>query len=485
MNQIRVRFAPSPTGNLHVGSARTAIFNWLFARHHGGAFILRIEDTDRERSKPEYIQAILDGMRWLGMDWDEGPGAGGQYGPYFQSERLPLYREAAEKLIAEGKAYPCFCSTERLDEMRAGQEKAGQQTRYDGRCLGLPPDEARARQARGERYLVRLKVQGNELLEWEDLCKGKVSIHSSLLDDFVLAKSDGFPTYNFAVVIDDVGMKASHVIRGEDHISNTPKQILIYRALGENPPHFGHIPMILGTDRSKLSKRHGATNVVDYQQQGFLPEAFFNFLTLLGWSPGTDEEIIPPAELIRRFDLDRVVPHAAIFDVEKLKWMNLQYIKQLSPEEMLARCEPFLQQIEGYPGDFSREQLRELVSMFRERMEVLTEIADKASYFFQEPVAYEEQGIKTALKTPDLEGVVGELAGGLETLAAFTHDEIERVIRDLATRRGVGAGKVIHPARLAVSGRAGGPGLFEMMTVLGQACCVRRLRRFLELRPWA
>jgi len=282
-----------------------------------------------------------------------------------------------------------------------------------------------------------------------------------------------------------VGMRISHVVRGEDHVSNTPKQILIYRALGLPAPRFAHIPMILGTDRSKLSKRHGATNVVDYEQQGFLPEAFFNFLTLLGWSPGTDEELFRKEELVGRFDLDRVVGHAAIFDIEKLKWMNLQYIKQLSPDALLERCEPFLKLIPGYPGPYSREELRELVTLFRERLEVLTEITDKAVYFFQEPSSYEEQGIKTTLKTPDLEGVLRELTDALATLDAFTVHAIEQVVRDLATRRGMGAGKVIHPTRLAVSGRSGGPGLFEMMTVLGRERCVARLRRFLELRPWA
>ncbi len=485
MSDIRVRFAPSPTGNLHVGSARTAIFNWLFARANGGAFILRIEDTDTTRSKDEYTRSILDGLRWLGMDWDEGPEAGGDLGPYFQAQRLHLYSEAAEKLVAEGKAYRCFCSTERLDALRNQQQAAGLQTRYDALCRGVSPEEARRRKEHGEKYVIRLKIDTNQIVEWDDLCKGRILITTELLDDLVLVKSGGFPMYNFAVVVDDTGMKISHVIRGEDHISNTPKQILTYRALGFPQPAFGHIPMILGTDRSKLSKRHGVTNVIDYEKAGFLPEAFFNFLTLLGWSPPDEQEIHTRGELVSLFSLDRVVSHAAIFDIEKLKWMNLQYIKALPAEELFARCEPFLRSMDGYPGQYTPEELLELVGLFRERMNVLTEITDRASYFFKDPDSYDEKGLKNALKTPDLEAVMNELATDLEQLSAFTHDAVDGVVRRLAERRCVGAGKVIHPARLSVSGRSDGPGLFEMMNVLGRERCVRRIKKFLEKRLWS
>jgi nondiscriminating glutamyl-tRNA synthetase len=481
---VRVRFAPSPTGNLHVGSARTAIFNWLFARHHGGTFILRIEDTDRERSKDEFTRSILEGMRWLGMDWDEGPEAGGEYGPYFQGQRRHLYDEAAERMLASGHAYRCFCTPERLNDMRAEQEKAGVQTRYDGLCRGVSPEESSRRAGAGERFSVRLRMDETRPIEWTDLCKGPISIGAELLDDLVLVKSDGFPTYNFGVVVDDTGMRVTHVIRGEDHISNTPKQILIYRALGLAPPHFGHIPMILGPDRSKLSKRHGATNVVDYEAQGFLPEAFFNFLTLLGWSPESDQELFSRDGLVAAFTLERVVSHAAIFDPEKLKWMNLQYIKQLPPDDLFRRCEPFLRNLPGYPGGFDPAQLEELVGLFRERMNVLTEIADKTAYFFQAPAAYDEKGLKTALKTPDLPAVMTALADALAALEPFDHDGIERVIRSLAESRGMGAGKVIHPARLALSGRTEGPGLFEMILVLGRDRCAKRLRTFVERKPW-
>lgn len=486
MNEIRVRFAPSPTGNLHVGSARTAIFNWLFARHHGGRFILRIEDTDQERSRPEYTQSILEGMRWLGMDWDEGPEVGGDAGPYFQTERTHLYREAIDHLLTSGKAYPCFCSVERLETMREEQSQAGQQTRYDGRCRSLDPEEARRRMDSGEPWMLRLKldVTPGELVEWDDLCKGPISINSDLLDDLVLVKSDGFPTYNFAVVVDDSGMRISHVIRGEDHISNTPKQILIYRALGLETPRFGHIPMILGPDRSKLSKRHGATNVIEYESQGFLSEAFFNFMALLGWSPADGMEIMNRQELVERFTLDRVVSHGAIFDSEKLKWMNLQYIKKLEGPALLDRCEPFLSAIPGYPGPYDRQGLEALVSLFRERMNLVSDLTGMAEYFFHDPSSYDEKSLKTALKTPEVGAVLLELSQCLAGEGPLTHDEAEAAVRKLAETRGFGAGKVIHPTRMAVSGRSDGPGLFELMAVLGRDTCIRRLKSCAEMQPW-
>lgn len=482
---VRVRFAPSPTGNLHVGSARTAIFNWLFARHHGGTFVLRIEDTDQERNRPEYTRSILDGLRWLGLDWDEGPEAGGSHGPYFQSERLPLYREALARLRREGRAYPCFCSPERLEAVRQEQLAAKANPRYDGTCRRLSAAEAQARIDAGERYALRIRIEHDEPVTWEDRGKGTITFAPEMLDDLVIAKSDGFPTYNFAVVVDDVGMAITHVIRGEDHISNTPKQILIYRALGAPLPEFAHIPMILGPDRSKMSKRHGATSVVEYEKAGFLAEAFFNFMTLLGWSPPDDSrEIYSQQELVSLFTLDRVVAHGAIFDAEKLKWMNLQYIKTLSPDDLYRRLVPFLEAIPGFPGPYGPAALRELAGLFRERMNTLAEITRHAEYFFQDPEAYDEKGLKNALKTPDLPAVVEALAERLSAVEPFTHDPIEAAVRAVAEGRGIGAGKVIHPARLALSGRTEGPGLFELMAVLGRDRCVARLRAFLDRRPW-
>ncbi len=483
---VRVRFAPSPTGNLHVGSARTAIFNWLYARHHRGTFLLRIEDTDQERNRPEFTRSILDGLRWLGMDWDEGPEAGGPVGPYFQSQRMNTYAEAADLLQRRGRAYPCFCSAERLEAMREQQSQAGLQTRYDGCCRNLDPEEAARRMASGEPYLVRLRlaVEPGEMISWTDACKGEISINSDLLDDLVLVKSDGFPTYNFAVVVDDFHMRISDVIRGEDHISNTPKQILIYRALGLELPRFGHIPMILGTDRSKMSKRHGATSVIEYQNQGYLPEAFLNFLALLGWSSPDDRELFSREELVSLFDLDRVSSHGAIFDMAKLKWMNQQYIKALSGESLLPLCRPFLDPVPGFPGEYSAEELAEMAGLFRERLEVLSDITQKVPYFFADPAGYDEKGLKNCLKTPDLEGLLQELIASLEALPEFSHEAIESVVRRMAEDRRLGAGKIIHPTRLGVSGRTDGPGLFELMKILGKEACLRRLRAFLAARPW-
>lgn len=486
MDVIRVRFAPSPTGNLHVGSARTAIFNWLFARHHQGAFVLRIEDTDQERNREEYTRSILDGLRWLGLDWDEGPDVGGPFGPYYQSQRRESYRQAAQQLRESGMAYPCFCSVERLEAMREEQSKAGLQTRYDGCCRSLCSQEADRRIASGEKFSLRLRlmVEPGDILSWNDLCKGEIKITTDLLDDLVLVKSDGFPTYNFAVVVDDSTMQISHVIRGEDHISNTPKQILIYRALGLETPQFGHIPMILGPDRSKMSKRHGATSVIEYQNQGFLPDAFLNFMALLGWSPPDERELFSDRELIRLFGLDRVASHGAIFDSGKLKWMNQQYIKILSAEKLLEACSPFLQQVLGYPGTYPPDRLIEMIGLFSERLEVLSDITSKVTYFFARPVGFDEKGLKNCLKTPNLEAVLQELIDAFAAIDLFEQEAIENVVRRIAETRALGAGKIIHPTRLAVSGRTDGPGLFEMMHILGKEECLARLRYFQEKRFW-
>ena len=485
MDTVRVRFAPSPTGNLHVGSARTAIFNWLFARHHRGVFILRIEDTDRDRSLPAYTQAILDGLRWLGVDWDEGPEIGGPRGPYFQSERLPLYRQALDRLRTEDRVYPCFCSPERLESVRQAQLQAKENPRYDGHCRHLSPGRAAERAARGEPHALRIRTAAGEDAAWTDLSKGEIRFGAEVLDDIVVAKSDGFPTYNFAVVVDDCHMEISHVIRGEDHISNTPKQIQIYRALGQPQPRFAHIPMILGSDRSKMSKRHGSTNVVEYERSGFLHEAFFNFMALLGWSPpDADRELFSRDELVDRFDLDRVAAHNAIFNLEKLTWMNATYIRALSAGELFQRARPFLAAIPGFPGPYDEDGLTGLVGLFHERLPLLAELTEAAGYFFSDITEYEPKGLQNARKTPDLEAVCRDLADALAACRPFDVATIETVIRAEAERRGLGAAKLIHPVRLAVSGRTTGPGLFELLAAVGQERCVNRLRQFAERQPW-
>ncbi|MDI3299684.1 MAG: glutamate--tRNA ligase, partial [Bacillota bacterium] len=326
---VRVRFAPSPTGYLHLGGARTALFNWLFARHHGGSFILRIEDTDRQRSSEASVRAITEGLRWLGLDWDEGPEAGGAFGPYFQSQRQQGYRQAAASLLERGLAYPCYCTAEELELRRKQALAEGRAPRYDRRCLRLSAAERERLEREGRRPALRLLAPDEGVTVVHDLVRGDVEFeNAAVMDDFVIMKSDGFPTYNFAAVVDDAAMRVTHVLRAEEHLSNTPKQLAVYRALGLEPPAFGHLPMILAPDRSKLSKRHGAIAVEEFRERGYLPEAMVNYLALLGWSPGDEEEFFTREELVARFDLDRVGRQPAVYDVEKLTWMNAHYLRE-------------------------------------------------------------------------------------------------------------------------------------------------------------
>ncbi len=482
MDKVRVRFAPSPTGNLHVGGARTALFNWLFARHNKGTFILRIEDTDAERSKDVFTKAILDGLRWLGMDWDEGPEAGGDCGPYFQTQRMDLYRSAIRSLLDQGKLYHCFCTTERLEKLREEQAAAKLPIRYDGKCRTCSREEVESRVKAGERHVLRLRLPEGEAVAWDDITKGPLSFSSDLLDDLVVMKSDGFPTYNFAVVIDDVGMRITHVIRGEDHISNTPKQILIYRALGKPLPRFAHIPMILGSDRTRLSKRHGATSVIEYQKLGFDPRAFRNYLALLGWSPESGREIMMKEELVSAFDLGRVSSHGAIFDIEKLRWMNMEYIKALHPNDLLTGVTPWFEAMPGFPGGYDPMGLRDIAWLYRERLRTFDEIAQQAEWFFREPAEFEPKGMEKASKIEDWPKLVSDLTDNLAGMADFSEGPLEAAIRGFATQRQRKAGDVIFLCRLAISGRTATPGLFESMRVLGKDRCLSRLRTFVSAR---
>ena len=340
MSKVRVRFAPSPTGYVHVGNARTALFNWLFARHHGGAFVLRIEDTDAERSKPEYERQLMEDLRWFGLDWDEGPDKGGPFGPYRQSERSAIYAEYAEKLIAQGDAYYCFCSAEQLEAERQEELKAGRQPRYSGRCAKLAPREALRRRAAGEPAAVRLKIVESSFF-WNDRVHGPTSISSDVIGDPILVRSEGLPAYNYAVVIDDHLMEITHVIRGDDHISNTPRQLALYRALGWEPPEFAHLSTILGPDRTRLSKRHGATSMESFREMGILPEALRNYLALLGWSPADGKtEILSPEELVKQFSLDHITKSPAVFDNDKLNWLNRHYMKECPPRRLAELAAP-------------------------------------------------------------------------------------------------------------------------------------------------
>jgi glutamyl-tRNA synthetase len=478
--KIRVRFAPSPTGNLHVGGARTALFNWLFARRFGGVFLLRIEDTDQERSAEAYTRAILDGLSWMGIDWDEGPEVGGSFGPYFQSRRLDLYQKAVASLLESGRAYHCFCSPESLEKMREEQAAAKQQIKYDGRCRSLTTPAVRERLAAGERFVIRLKVPENTAVAWEDLVKGPMSFASDLLDDLVIARSDGFPTYNLAVVIDDSGMEITHVIRGEDHISNTPKQIMLYQALDKPIPKFAHIPLMLGADKSRLSKRHGATAVTEYQKLGLLPEAFRNYLALQGWSPGAGREILTLPEMIQEFSLGQVSSHGAVFNLDKLTWMNAEYLKRLDGKALLERLIPWMSQIPGFPGEYTPELLEKMVLLFRERIKLLPEIIPAADWFFTPPAGYDEKGWEKVMKIPGLSELFPPLIERVEATPDFTEVPLEQAIRAFAETENRKFGEIVQILRLGLSGRTATPGLFESMAVLGRPSCLDRLKTFVS-----
>jgi glutamyl-tRNA synthetase len=476
-DEVRVRFAPSPTGYLHVGGARTALFNWLYARHHRGKFILRIEDTDKARSTPELTNMILDSLRWLGLDWDEGPEAEGEYGPYFQSERSELYRQALAKLQAEGKVYPCFCSAEELEERRQEQMKAGKPPRYDRRCRQLEKKEVERLIGTGKAPAWRLAMPTEGETAFDDLVRGKLTFANQELDDFILVRSDGSPTYNFVVVVDDINMHITQVIRGEDHISNTPKQIQVYNALGAALPEFGHIPLVLGKDKSRLSKRHGATSMDVYRDEGYLPEAMFNFLALLGWSSGTDRELFSRQELVELFDLSAVGKAGSVFDMDKLSWMNGYYIRQMDDERFLELTGEKLVQAGIEKGVVESEWGRKVALLEKEKMKSLDDVVPLTKFFFSDELLYEEKAQKQLAGSAEL---LRSLKEGLNKLERFDAPALEEFIRGLAEKRGESAGKLIHPLRAALSGLSSGPGLFEMMELLGKERCINRIEAALE-----
>jgi glutamyl-tRNA synthetase len=473
-----VRFAPSPTGYLHVGGARTALFNFLFARHHGGTFILRIEDTDQKRFQAEALQEIFTSMRWLGLHWDEGPEAPGERGPYFQSQRTEIYRRHAEQLLAAGKAYRCFCSEERLTRMRSEQEKAkmAHGSGYDRHCRLLPEAEAKALLDAGTPHVVRLKVPDNRTVVFRDQIRGEISYESAQLDDLVLLKSDGFPTYHLANVVDDHLMQITHVLRGDEWIASTPKHILIYEAFGWTPPLFAHMPVILAPDGGKLSKRRGAASVLDYQRAGTLPEALLNFLVLLGWAPGGDREIMTLDEMAAAFSLERVQAKAAVFDETKLEWMNGHYLQQRSEESLLPEVTAGWQKILQPPPALADEAYaKKVIALFRERSKKIIEIAEQSVYFFRDPDAYDPQAARKYFKSETLT-ILELLIEKLAVLQPFRAEALDGLYRQVAEGLGLPAGKLIHPTRLAVSGVSFGPGLFEMLELLGRETVIRRLQ---------
>ena len=461
----RVRFAPSPTGSLHVGGARTALYNLLFARREKGKFLLRIEDTDVERSREELTAQILSAMDWLGLDYDEGP--------FYQSKRYDLYREAADRLIREGKAYRAFETPAELDAHRKAAEAAGRAYRYSGAAREIPPEESDRRARAGEPHVVRLRMPA-ETIVVDDLIRGRVEFPAEALDDFVLVRSDGHPLYHFCVCVDDAEMRITHVIRGDDHLANTPKHVALFRALGAPAPKFAHLGMILGTDRKKLSKRHGAAAVEEWRDAGILPEALFNFLALLGWAPGDDREILTREEMEREFSLDRVGASPSVFDPEKLLWMNAQYIARMPAAELLRRSLPFAPA--GVPEP---DVAHRAIELHRPRVRTTIEMARALSSYAHDPADYEAEGIRKHVK-PETPRQLEELASRLETLGEWSAAAAEAALRETAEKAGVSAGKLIHPTRLALTGTTVGAPLFDVVELLGKETTLRRLKRFVE-----
>ena len=474
----RVRFAPSPTGYLHVGGARTALFNWLYARRHGGVFVLRIEDTDVERSSADMVTGILDGLRWLGLDWDEGPDAGGPHAPYFQSERLHRYRDAAARLVDQGRAYYCFCSPDRLREEREKAEARGEAWQYDRACLSL--DAVRTAQliAEGAPKAVRFKVPPGSRPAFDDAVHGPIAFDAANIEDFVIVRSDGHPTYHLSVVVDDVDMGITHVIRGDDHISNTPKHVLLFAALDSPAPRFAHVPLILGADKKRLSKRHGATSVTEYRSQGYLPAAMVNFLALLGWSPGGDRELMQKDELIESFALEGISGGNAVFNTEKLDWMNGQYIGRLTAAELAVAVRPLFAAagLDTYPAVTDPVAFERLLELLRPRAKRLTEFAEQAAPLLQEPAEYEAAAEKH-LSAPGLSEHLHALVEALQVVEPFSEPAVEAALRAVATERNVKAGVLIHATRVAVTGRTNSPGLFEILVLLGRKTVLGRIAR--------
>ena len=533
MSIPRLRFAPSPTGYLHVGGARTALFNWLYARRTGGVFVLRIEDTDVERSSAEMVTGILDGMRWIGLDWDEGPEVGGAHGPYFQSQRLARYRELGEQLVRDGHAYYCYCGGPASGETSSkwspgsssdpsvgpwspgsldpgddeGDSPRGESWTYDRRCSRLTAEEVAEREAAKQPRAIRFKVPPGGTT-FHDLVHGDITFDNAHIEDFVALRSDGHPTYHLSVVADDIDMAITHVVRGDDHISNTPKQVLLYRAFGQPLPAFAHVPLILGPDKRRLSKRHGATSVTEYSKQGYLPEAMMNFLALLGWSPGNDQEFFTRDELVAAFSLEGISSSNAVFNPEKLEWFSAQHITRMPAAELVRRVEPLLREAGLWPARWSPASsewspgssfdspvtgalaqdrsdpgfspgawLAQLVELLRPRAKRLTDFVEKGRPFLVDEVEYDAAAVTKHLSSPE---ALAHLAAVREACAAtgeFTATVLEPAIRALAESRAVKAGVLIHPTRVAVVGRAESPGIFEVLELLGRTRVLARIDR--------
>jgi glutamyl-tRNA synthetase len=474
---VRVRFAPSPTGYLHIGGARTALFNWLYARRHGGTFVLRIEDTDTERSSWEMVSGIVEGLRWLGLDWDEGPDVGGPHAPYFQSQRVDMYRATAERLVADGRAYYCYCTTETLQQKRQAAEAAGGGWIYDRTCCGLTPADTVTREAAGVPRAIRFKVPEGRT-SFEDLVHGPISFENANIEDFVVLRSDRQPTYHLSVVVDDIDMAISHVVRGDDHISNTPKHVLLYDACGATVPRFAHVPLILGPDKKRLSKRHGATSVMEYQRLGYLSEAMVNFLSLLGWSPGDDRELMTRDELIAAFALEGISGGNAVFNPDKLDWFNQQYLMRLPIEELARRVEPWLRAAGLWSDELASrpEWMHGLLELARPRVKRLDQFAHELRPFLARALDYDLAAVAKHLAKADIVPAFTALPNALGSLGPFDSSTLEAVFRALAETYGIKAATLIHATRVAVTGRAVSPGLFDVLSLLGRDKVITRLR---------
>jgi glutamyl-tRNA synthetase len=474
----RVRFAPSPTGYLHVGGARTALFNWLFARRHGGVFVLRIEDTDVERSSQDLVEGILDGLRWLGLDWDEGPIVDGPFAPYFQSQRLETYRLTAERLVSSGRAYYCYCTPEELKERRAAAEASSGGWKYDRRCYRLSADAIASHERAGRPRAVRFKVPDG-VVKVDDLVHGPIEFDNAHIEDFVILRSDRHPTYHLSVVSDDVEMRMTHVVRGDDHISNTPKQILLYQALSAPLPRFAHVPLILGADKKRLSKRHGATSVMEYAKQGYLPEAMFNFLALLGWSPGAGNvEVFSRDGLQAIFNLEGISGGNAVFNAEKLDWFNQQHIARLAPEELTRRIRPSLEAAGLWSDEFLASRhawFFAALELLKPRARRLDDFATQGAFLFADDIQYDPAAVEKQLKVDGMTAHLAALDAAFSALADFDAASTEAALRSVAEARGVKAGALIHAVRVAVTGKAVSPGLFEVLTLVGRPRVHERL----------
>lgn len=476
--KLKVRFAPSPTGPFHIGGARSALFNWLVARHADGTFLVRIEDTDLKRSTKESEENIKDSLKWLGMNWDEGIDVGGPHGPYRQTERLDLYKKEVQRLLDEGKAYYCYCSAEELEKSRKAQLDAGKTPIYDEHCRHLTEEEKAKYEAEGRKPVVRLKVRKDGVFAFDDMVRGHVEFQAAGVGDFIIMKSDGIPVYNFAVVIDDAFMEVTHVIRAEEHLSNTPRQLAIYEALGYKTPKFGHISLILGEDHKKMSKRHGATSVTEYRNMGYLPEAVVNYLALLGWTPKGEQEIFTEEELIKQFSMKRVSSNDAVFDINKLNWINFQYMKKLDADQLYDLIFPFLVKA-GYVEESVTEEkkawLKKVIWFMKDHIYFAGQAADELRFFFEDMPALTDEAILSIMKAETSGKLLKAFIEDLKALETFDQAEIKKCFNACMKAQGIKGKAAYEPTRIALTGATQGPGMFEMMELFGREKTMDRL----------